>query len=188
MGMFHDRFSNEAASVAPNWSHFSGGLSLFLDNFLRMQDCFSDLSNSPHLVIDFDFDYADATLTATGDVAWQLPNIRFFSLAASRLPGEEYRITPFISKEFHGPVSFPGCSDYVDQVNYTLTQSSLSFGWNPVKQCFRTVIPDYGDVSLVPTIVGVVPPRLCLKRVRTKRLLLRLTILTRKSHTLSRLC
>jgi hypothetical protein len=147
MGMFHDQFPNEAVAIAINWSHFPGGLSLFLHNFLRVQDCFRHSSTGPYLEIDFDFRYADSVLTATGNITWQLPEVRFIPLADRLYPGQEYRITPFILKDVLSPVSSPGCDDYVDQASYALPQSPLNFRWDPVKQCFKARVPDYGDVS-----------------------------------------
>ncbi|KAF2626735.1 hypothetical protein BU25DRAFT_459416 [Macroventuria anomochaeta] len=145
MGLFHDQFPNEAASVASTWSQFSGGLSLFLHNFLRVQDCFLDSPSGSCLEVNFDFQYADTILTATGNVAWQPPNVRFLHLTSSRFTGEPYRITPFISKEAHSPVSSPGYDEYIDQVHYTLPRSSLSFRWNSMKQRFEAIVPNYAD-------------------------------------------
>ncbi|KZM19162.1 uncharacterized protein EKO05_0009944 [Ascochyta rabiei] len=148
MGMFHDRFPHAAAATASNWSHFSGGLSLFLQNFLRIQDCFYELPDGPCLLVDFDFTYADYTLTATGDVTWHLPDVRILNLSSSRFPGEEYRITPFMLKESHSPVSPYDCDDYIDQVSYTLPRSPLNFSWNAMKQCFQTVVPECGHMEV----------------------------------------
>ena len=145
--MFHDQFPNEAASVASNWSHFSGGLSRFLHNFLRLQDCFWDNPSGPCLKVTFRFQFADSLLTATGDVIWQPPEIRFLNLPNRLSTGEEYRITPFVLNEILNPVRSQGSNYYIDQVSYTLLQSSLSMSWNSRKQCFKAVVPDYADVS-----------------------------------------
>lgn len=152
MGMFHDRFPGAASSMSSNWSHFSGGLSLFLHHFLRIQDCFVEALNGPCLIVDFEYTYSDSILMATGDVNWHLPDVRLLNLPHICSTGEEYRITPFMLKEFHSPARSPGGCDsspqeYVDQVNYTLPRSSLGFNWDPMKQCFKTVLPDYEDVS-----------------------------------------
>ncbi|KAF9691225.1 hypothetical protein EKO04_010627 [Ascochyta lentis] len=147
MGMFHDRFPNAAAAIASNWSQFSGGLSLFLQNFLRIQDCFLELPHGPCLLVDFDFTYADYLLTATGDVTWHLPCIRFLNLRSNCFPGEEYRITPFTLKNTHSPASLYGCDDYVDETSYTLARSSLSLSWDAMKRCFKTLVPSYSDVE-----------------------------------------
>ncbi|KAF1363736.1 hypothetical protein EJ07DRAFT_152512 [Lizonia empirigonia] len=145
MGMFHDQFPHKAAAVSSHWSHFSGGLSLFLQNFLRIQDCFKAIPEGQCLVVDFEFQYIDSVLKASGEVTWQLPEVRFLNLPNSRLSGEEYRITPFLLKDLQSPVSSPGCDDYVDEVTYTIPRSAVSFGWDAMKQCFRTILPDSED-------------------------------------------
>jgi hypothetical protein len=147
MDMFHDQDPYTAASMSSQWSYFSGGLSLFLQNFLRIQDCFLDTPDGLCLLVDFEYNYTDSVLTATGDVTWHMPDIRFLNLPNSRLTDEEYRITPFMMKESHSPSSSPGCDDYIDQVKYTLPRSSLSFSWDSMKHCFRTIVPGYRDVS-----------------------------------------
>lgn len=142
----------KAAAVSSHWSHFSGGLLLFLQNFLRIQDCFKAISEGQCLVVDFEFQYIDSFLNASGEVSWQLPEVRFLNLPNSRLSGEEYRITPFLLKDLQSPVSSPVCDDYVDKVTYTIPRSAMSFGWDAMKQCFRTILPESEDVSLiVPT-------------------------------------
>lgn len=147
MGMFYDYYPNTSASVSSQWSNFSGGLSLFLQNFLRVQDCFLDTPDGPCLLVDFEYTYTDSVLTATGDVTWHLPDVRFLNLPISRVAGEEYRITPFRLTEFHSPISSPGCGDYVDEVRYTLPRSVLSFRWDSLKQCFKAIVPNFGNVS-----------------------------------------
>ncbi|KAJ4316256.1 hypothetical protein N0V94_005535 [Neodidymelliopsis sp. IMI 364377] len=154
MGMFHDHYPNAAASMSCQWSHFPGGLSLFLKNFIRIQDCFLETPDGPCLLFDFDYTYADSVLTATGNVTWHSPDVRFLNLPYSRSVGEEYRITPFTLKDCHSNDGLPGRDDYVDQVTYTIPRSSLSFGWDPMKQCFRAVVPYYGDGDvLIDTIL-----------------------------------
>lgn len=147
MGMFHDQFPNESASLASSWSHFSGGLSLFLHNFLRLQDCFQHSALGPCLEVKFDFQYADWLLTANGDIVWHSSNIRFLHVPATRVTGELYRITPFVGKEVDRPVRLPYCDGYVDQVDYTIPRSSLSFSWDPAKRCFKTVVPHFSYVG-----------------------------------------
>ena len=173
MGKFHDHFPNEAAVSTSSWSHFSGGLWLFLHHFLRIQDCFRQSSgdSGPCLEIDFDFRYADCLLTATGDVRWQLPEVQFFALAERLSPGQEYRITPFILKDVLSPFSPLSCDEYADQPSYTLIQSSLSFRWDPIKQFFTAWAPDYADVSCAITVDDS-----------------RLTLIARTRYILSRLC
>ncbi|KAF1928408.1 uncharacterized protein M421DRAFT_420953 [Didymella exigua CBS 183.55] len=155
MGMFHDRFPNESASFASSWSHFSGGLSLFLHNFLRLQDCFQHSPHGPCLEANFDFQFSRWVLTATGDVAWQPPNIRFLHVPTTRASGETYRITPFVWKEIDSPIRSPSCDSYVDQVEYVITRSPATFTWDPVKRCFNTVIghPRDGKPRTVETVV-----------------------------------
>ncbi|KAJ8105884.1 hypothetical protein OPT61_g9909 [Boeremia exigua] len=145
MGMFHDQFPYKAASMSSNWSQFSGGLSRFLHNFLRLQDCFCDTPSGPCFESDFVFQYSNSVLTATGNVAWQVPGVRFLSLPDTLPPGEEYRITPFALDDVLTAVRSKASDDYADDVTYTIPRSSLGFAWDSRKRCFKAVAPDYGD-------------------------------------------
>lgn len=143
MGMFHDRFPTESASLA---SHFSGGLSAFLQNFLRLQDCFGHSAHGPYLEVKFDFQYANWLLTAVGDIMWQSPTVRFLHVPLTLTTGELYRITPFVWKEVDSPIRSPGCGNYVDQVDYTIPRSSLNFHWDPAHACFVAIVPHFSSV------------------------------------------
>lgn len=150
MCMFHDQFPNEAASVASNWSHFSGGLSRFLHNFLRLQDCFRDSPTGPCLEVDFDFHYADSVVTATGTVTWQAPEVRFLNLSNSLSSGEKYQIMPFtLSGAIEAFCSQQGSSHYTDETTFTVSRSSLSLAWSSEVEGFTTVLPDFGDVGVL---------------------------------------
>lgn len=140
MGLFHDKFPNESASLASSWSEFSGGLSLFLHKFLSMQDCFYHSAEGPCLEISFNFQYTDWAFIASGDVMWQPPNIRFLHVPMTRASGEAYRITPFIWKGLVSPARSPGCDGYVDRVDYKIEKSPATFTWDPAKGCFHTVV------------------------------------------------
>jgi hypothetical protein len=148
MAMFHDRLPDESASLASSWSQFSGGLSLFLHKFLGLQDCFCHSAEVPCLEVNLDFQFARWVLTATGDVVCQPPSIRFLHVPTTRASGETYRITPFVWKAVGSPIRSPGCDDYVEQVNYTVTRSPATFTWDPAKRCFNTVVGHFRDVSL----------------------------------------
>lgn len=144
--MFHDQFPCEAASVASNWSQFSGGLSRFLHNFLRMQDCFRDRLTGPCLEVEFDFQYAKSAVTAIGVVAWQNPEVRFLNLHSCLSAGKEYTITPFTpSEDPHISQSALDSNHYVDETTYTISRSPLSFSWDAVRKSFVSILPS--DVS-----------------------------------------
>ncbi|KAJ4993447.1 hypothetical protein SVAN01_00995 [Stagonosporopsis vannaccii] len=142
MGMFHDRFPSEAASLASNWSHFSGSLSRFLYNFLRVQDCFCNSLTGPCLEVVFDFQCSESVIIATGVVTWQTPEVRFLNLSNCLAAGEEYRITPFApSNDLKASHPRRSSNHYVDETIYTISRSSLSFNWDPVSKGFVTVLP-----------------------------------------------
>ncbi len=147
MHMFHDQFPHEKASMASNWSNFSGGLSRFLFNFLRVQDCFCDSPSGTCLEIHFDFQYSDSILIASGDVAWQVPGVRFLSLPDVLSTDEEYRITPFVLSDFPAPVQSQLSNQYIDNVVYTICRSPLNFNWDSRKRCFKAIVPECQDVS-----------------------------------------
>lgn len=164
MGMFHDRYPNAAAALSSNWSQFPGGLSLFLQNFLRVQDCFLEVPGGHCFIVDFEFKYVDSFLVASGDVNWQLPDVRFLNLSSSRSKGQDYRITPFVLKETYSPIS-PGSSsdgdDYIDEITYAIPRSPLTFDWDALKQCFKTILPTGSEVSYSPTYLGPYIRHIC---------------------------
>ncbi len=126
------------------------------------------------------YGYRDSVLTGVGSVLWQLPNLRFLDLPTCRTVGEEYRITPLIRNDCLSPVSSPGLDDYIDDVTYTLLRSPLAFGWDSVKQCFRTMIPTHSGVSSIHPKQVSVPPQLIFsyKDHRTIETVLNATIVT----------
>jgi hypothetical protein len=155
MGMFYDQFPNESALMASSLSSFSGGLSRFLDKFLRLQDCFyyrtegmsiqdhteylpTDTRLGPYLEISFDFQFADWALKASGDVMWQPPSVRFLHVPTKGAIGETYRITPYVWPEVVSPPGGDGSS--VERVDYEILRSQAKFTWDPAKNCFNAVI------------------------------------------------
>ncbi|KAF3054109.1 hypothetical protein E8E11_011717 [Didymella keratinophila] len=157
MSMFHDQFPNESASIASIWSSFSGGLSRFLHKFLRLQDCFYHSAEGPCLDINFNFQFANWVLKASGDVMWQPPCVQFLHVPTIRASGETYRITPFVWQEVVGPTKSPGCDGsggYVERVEYEILRSRATFTWDPVKRCFNTVIWNpSGRLRTIETII-----------------------------------
>lgn len=140
MGLFHDKFPNESASLALSWAEFSGGLSLFLHKFLSMQDCFYHSAEGPCLEVSFKFQCTDWAFVASGDVMWQLPNVRFLHVPMTRASGEAYRITPLVWKEVFSPVISHGFDGYLDRVDYRIEKSHATFTWDPARGCFHTVV------------------------------------------------
>lgn len=151
--MFHYRYPGGSASLSSSWSQFSGGLSLFLHNFVRMQDCFQHSAHGPCIEAKFDFHFAQSALTANCDVAWQPPSIRFLHVPTTRVSGEMYRITPFVWKEIDSPVESLGCEDHVDQVEYTITRSPATFTWDSAKRCFITTVGHFRDVRTTISLI-----------------------------------
>ncbi|KAF3009432.1 hypothetical protein E8E13_000238 [Curvularia kusanoi] len=136
LSMFHEGCSDDmAAANSMGWgSHSPGGLSRFLDNFLRAQDCFV---GGQYLEVDFDFQYSQSSLRATGEVNWQSLDIRFLPLPERLSSGEEHRITPFMPRDSLG----------TQQVRYSIMRSPLNFHWDPEKQCFAAIVPHYADLT-----------------------------------------
>ncbi|KAL1646724.1 hypothetical protein SLS61_007638 [Didymella pomorum] len=148
MGMFYDQFPNESALMASSLSSFSGGLSRFLDKFLRLQDCFYYRTEGPYLEISFDFQFADWALKASGDVMWQPPSVRFLHVPTKGAIGETYRITPYVWPEVVSPPGGDGSS--VERVDYEILRSQAKFTWDPAKNCFNAVIRNSTPHSFFP--------------------------------------
>ncbi|KAG9198418.1 hypothetical protein G6514_010181 [Epicoccum nigrum] len=143
LSMFHEKkFRETVASTSSGSQFFDGGLSRFLHYFLHMQDCFLD---GQYLAVEFGFEYTQYLIRANGKVTWQPPDVRFLALPERLSPGEEYRITPFMSRDSLG----------VQQVKYALPRSSLNFCWDSPKQRFRAIVPDYADedVHIAETVL-----------------------------------
>ena len=138
LSMFHDKVFRETAAMTSSGSQFhESGLSRFLHDFLHVQDCFLEFLDGQYLKAEFRFEYTQPFIKAIGKVTWQPPDVQFFALPERLSPSEEYRITPFVPRDSLG----------AQQVTYALPRSSLNFRWDSNKQYFKTIVPDYADVS-----------------------------------------
>lgn len=143
--MFHGRFADATPTVA---THFPGGLSRFLHNFLRIQDCFVDHPCGSSIEVAFDFHYDHTILIATGDVTWQLPRIRFCPSPDKLFTGGEYRIALLKPNDPAKPLFRWSTGSHHDQTTYTISRSSLSLSWDGNEHCFTALVPNYADVSI----------------------------------------
>lgn len=126
-----------------SWSASAGGLWSFLHAFLRNQDCLLETIEGSAIIVDFEPTYSGSTFHIKGHANWHTPDVNFFSLPASLSSGEEYTIVPCLSANIRDKSSArPAC--FFDHVQFKVLRSNLlDMHWDPAKQCFRAIVPEY---------------------------------------------